>query len=199
MVRFIFDLDGTVTSCETLPVIAKHFNMESDIEKLTKETVSGNIPFIESFIKRVHLMCNLPVDEIDNLLENVPLYSRVNDFIHKYHEKCVVATGNLDCWVNRLCKKIGCDTYTSSALIQDNAVKKIDSILRKENVVKKYQAMGDVVVFIGEGNNDLEAMRQANVAIASGLTHRPANSVLGITDYVVFKEEALCRQLTQLL
>ena len=50
-----------------------------------------------------------------------------------------------------------------------------------------------------EGNNDLEAMRQANISIACGLTHSPANSVLGITDYVIYEEGALCRQLNQLL
>ena len=55
------------------------------------------------------------------------------------------------------------------------------------------------MVVIGEGNNDLEAMRTADISIASGLTHQPANSVLGIADYVIYEEEALCRQLNQLL
>jgi magnesium-transporting ATPase (P-type) len=56
-----------------------------------------------------------------------------------------------------------------------------------------------MVVYIGDGNNDMEAMRIADVSIASGLTHYPASSVLSISNYAVFSEESLCRQLYQLL
>ena len=41
-------------------------------------------------------------------------------------------------------------------------------------------------------------MRHANISIATGLTHNPAQSLLAICDYVVFNEHALCRQLKQL-
>lgn len=199
MVKFIFDLDGTVTSEETLPVIARHFNIEKDIADLTSETVSGKIPFVESFIKRVHMLASLPVDEISAILENASLYSSVYEFILSHKEHCVIATGNLDCWVDRLCSRVGCLAYTSKAEVSDNRVVRLTEILRKEMIVKKYQDRGYAVVFIGEGNNDFEAMRRANISIASGLTHNPANAVLGITDYVIYEEEALCRQLNRLL
>ena len=74
--KFVFDLDGTVTKQETLPLIAKHFGVEEEIETLTRETVKGNVPFIESFIKRVFILGKLPVSEIDSLLSNVELYER---------------------------------------------------------------------------------------------------------------------------
>ena len=54
-IKFIFDLDGTVTSQETLPVIASYFGIQEEISELTKQTVRGNVPFMESFIKRVHI------------------------------------------------------------------------------------------------------------------------------------------------
>jgi magnesium-transporting ATPase (P-type) len=66
-------------------------------------------------------------------------------------------------------------------------------------VVEQYQQNGYRVVFIGDGNNDLEAMRIADIAIAVGTPHYPSKSILPITDYLIFKEEALCRQLSQLL
>ena len=47
--KFLFDLDGTVTSEETLPIIANHFNCVEQISELTARTVQGNVPFIESF------------------------------------------------------------------------------------------------------------------------------------------------------
>lgn len=199
MVKFIFDLDGTITSQETLPLISSEFKITDEMDKLTKETIQGNIPFVESFIKRVYMLGKLPVNEVDNLLENVALYPQIVNFIQENKENCVIATGNLGCWVNKLCQKIGCICYSSDGIVKDNKILKLTQILKKENIVEKYKNAGEKVVFIGDGNNDLEAMRISDVSIASGLTHYPAKSVLTVVDYLIFEEDALCRQLNQLL
>lgn len=98
-----------------------------------------------------------------------------------------------------MAKKVGCCCYCSDGIIEDNKVVKLTRILRKENLVERFKSEGEKVVFIGDGNNDVEAMRLADISIASGLTHMPAKGVLSIADYLVFSEEALCRQLNQLL
>lgn len=198
MTKFIFDLDGTVTSEETLPLISKHFGIEEKISTLTQETVKGNIPFMESFIKRVYILGELPVDQVSNLLEKVELYPKVFKFIQEHSDDCVIATGNLNCWVDKLVNRIGCTCFSSDAEVENNKVSKLTRILKKENVVERFKEAGEKTVFIGDGNNDMEAMRLADVAISSGLTHYPARSVITITDYLVFNEEALCRQLNQL-
>ena len=38
-IKFIFDLDGTLTKEESLPRIAKYFHIEQDIEALTEATI----------------------------------------------------------------------------------------------------------------------------------------------------------------
>lgn len=199
MTKFIFDLDGTITKQETLPLISKHFKIQEEIDSLTIETVKGNIPFIESFIRRVYILGKLPIDEVSTLLANVPLHKGVIDFIQAHKENCIVATGNLECWIDKLAQNIGCCCYCSEGLIENNKVSKLTRILRKENLVERYKSEGERVVFIGDGNNDVEAMRAADISIASGLTHMPANGVLSVADYLIFNEEALCRQLNQLL
>ncbi|EAK7840898.1 TPA: HAD-IB family phosphatase [Campylobacter jejuni] len=199
MTKFIFDLDGTITKEETLPLISQKFQIQDKINELTLNTVKGNVPFIESFIKRVHLLGLLPIDEISKLLETVSLYDQVVNFINLNSDKCIIATGNLECWVDGLLKKIGCDYDCSYAEVHNNKVVKLKKILKKEELVKYYKNLGYKIVFIGDGNNDVEAMRMSDISIASGLTHYPANSVLSVADYLVFSEEALCRQLNQLL
>ena len=199
MTKFIFDLDGTITKKETLPLIAEYFDIKDKIEKLTKETISGTIAFAESFIKSVYVLGDLPINEVADLLANVPLYKGVVKFIKENKENCVIATGNLECWVEKLLKRIDCQYYCSAAQIADNKVSRMTAILKKENVVKLYQNQGEQVVFIGDGDNDVEAMRLADISIASGLTHHPAPSVLSIADYLTLNEEGLCRQLNQLL
>lgn len=196
--KFLFDLDGTVTSAETLPIIANHFECKEEIAELTKRTVQGNIPFIESFIRRVNILGKYSVSETSDLLAQVPLYPEVKQFIDDHRADCVIVTGNLTCWCEGLFRKIGCQCYGSEAECEDDKVVKLKTILRKEQIVDQYKALGETVVFIGDGNNDLEAMRHANISISVGLTHNPAQSLMAITDYVIFNEHALCRQMRQL-
>lgn len=194
----MFDLDGTITSKETLPIIAEHFGLAEQISELTKRTVAGNVPFVESFIRRVNILGGFPVSEISSLLAKVPLYPLIFDFIQKNRENCIVVTGNLSCWCKGLSNILKCKVYCSEALVENDRVVKLESILRKEQIVDQYKSLGETVVFIGDGNNDLEAMRHANISIATGLTHSPAQSLYAITDYIIFNENALCRLLNQL-
>jgi HAD superfamily phosphoserine phosphatase-like hydrolase len=196
--KFLFDLDGTVTSQETLPVIAKYFNCQEEISELTKRTVAGNVPFVESFIRRVNILGHYSVKETNDLLANVPLYPEIAKFITEHKNDCVIVTGNLTCWCEGLFKKIGCQCYGSEAECEGDKVVKLKTILRKEAIVDQYKALGETVVFIGDGNNDLEAIRHANISVALGLTHSPAQSLLSVCDYVIFNEKALCRQMRQL-
>lgn len=197
--KILFDLDGTITAQETLPIIAKHFGVEDKITELTTQTVQGNVPFIESFIRRVNILGNLPVSEISDLLAKVKLYPLLFEFIQQHSEDCVVVTGNLSCWCKGLKERLQCKTFCSEADVVDNKVVKLISILRKEQIVDLYKAASEQVVFVGDGNNDLEAMSHADISIATGLTHNPARSLYSICDYIIFNEEALCRQLSLLL
>ena len=196
--KYLFDLDGTITSQETLPIIARLGGVADRIDGLTKETIQGNVPFIESFIQRVNILKDISVSAISDRLAKVPLYQGVHRYIMEHPDDCIVVTGNLSCWCEGLFKAIGCRCYSSKARVENDTVVKRLSILRKETVVDEFKAQGEKVVFIGDGNNDMEAMRHADISIAAGLTHNPANSLFAITDYMVFNETALCRLLNQL-
>lgn len=198
-IKFIFDLDGTITAEETLPVIAKHFNIEAQIKKITIETIQGIIPFEESFKHRVSILGKLPVSEVASVVENVKLYPNLLNFIQNNIDNCIITTGNLYCWADKLFNKIGSKAYFSEAIVENNKVKEITKIIKKEEIVKQYKDMGFFIVYIGDGNNDMEAMKEADIAIAVGMTHEPSKSLLPITDYLIYNEEVLCQQLNQLL
>ena len=196
--HFIFDLDGTITQEETLPLIAKHFGVTEEIKALTQQTVLGKIPFAESLAWRVRILGALPVDEVAYLLARVLLHEGVVQFVHTHREQCSIATGNLRPWIEKLAARLGCALDASEAVIENNRVASLRHILCKETVVKRYQELGHRVVFIGDGNNDIEAMRVADLSIASALTHDPVPGVLAVADHLVWDEAALCRQLRQL-
>lgn len=198
MTKFLFDLDGTITKEETLPLIADFFRAEG-IACLTRETVAGNVPFEESFVRRVHLLKEFPVDEVADVLDRVEIYPQVADFIRTHGENCCIVTGNLSCWVERLVRRLSCACYASEAVVRDNRIQRLSKVLRKEHVVRKLKEEGHTVVFIGDGDNDAEAMRLADWSVASALTHAPAARVLSVADVLVSDEEELCRSLAQWL
>lgn len=198
-IRFVFDLDGTVTAEETLPLIAAYFGVEDAIEPLTRETIAGNVPFVESFIERVRILGGFPVSVVGDLLARVPLHPMLHQFITDNADICCVATGNLDHWISRLMRRVGCAYFASHGTVENDRVTALTHILKKESVVEMFQQQGEYVVFIGDGNNDMEAMRLADTAIAAGLTHHPAPGVLRVADHAAFSEEELCRVLHRLL
>lgn len=195
---FVFDMDGTITSCETLPLIGKHFGIDKEIEKLTQNAIAGNVPYLENFIYRIHMLANYPVKEISTLLKNVPLHEPIINFIARHSDQCRIATTNLDVWIEQLQTRLPCPVHCSHASLKNDSINRLETVLKKDQLVTDLQAQGFKVAFIGDGNNDMEAMRLADVAIASGLTHPPAKSILLVADYICYDENALCRFLEHL-
>lgn len=199
MLKFVFDLDGTLTKKETLPLIASHFGQLDKIKELTRQAVSGDVPFIESFISRVTILRDFPVSEINALLATIPIYEKLADFIKAHPDNCHIATGNLYCWVEGLLKRFQCHSFCSDAIVNNNKVLKISSIINKKKTVLSLKEQGHKVVFIGDSNNDMEAMRKADISIIAGMTTSPPPSSLQtIGDYLILEENTLCHFLEQL-
>jgi HAD superfamily phosphoserine phosphatase-like hydrolase len=196
--KYLFDLDGTLTCCETLPLIAEKFGLVDEIKQLTEQTIKGDIPFVESFIHRVNILKKVPVSKVSEILMSVVLQESVVQFIKNNLENSIIVTGNCRVWVEPLAKRIGCQLIASETSMENGHIKKLTKIVKKEDIVRELQAQGEQVVFIGDGNNDAEAMRIANISIASGLVHMPARSVLDVCDYLIFDADTLARQLNQI-
>jgi HAD superfamily phosphoserine phosphatase-like hydrolase len=196
-VIFIFDLDGTITKSETLPLIANNFNI--DITEITNSSIKGEIPYIENFIKRINLLKDIEIKKISNILKKVELNEVIVDFIKNNRENCVIATTNIKEWIEEIIKDLNVKLFSSKAIIKNGKIEKLEYILKKEDIVNFYKKEGKNVVFIGDGINDLEAMREADISIACGCLHNPANFLLSIADYAVFDENRLIYFLNQIL
>lgn len=196
MVKFLFDMDGTLTTRETLPMIAAHFGVQARVADATAAAVSGKLPFDWSLRQRVAVLGHLPVDQVNRLVATVPLHAPIVDFINNHLSQCAIVTSNLDCWCEGLIRKIGCVTHCSRAQVDGNQVIGVNAVLQKEDVVDAYKMEGETVVFIGDGHNDLAAMRHADVAVAVGfLPGTPAASLATVAHYTFTSEKALCNAL----
>ncbi len=195
---FLFDLDSTITKKEILPEISSKIGILNEMRRLTEATMRGEIPFTTSFMKRVSLLSQISVSEINDLVANIELNESIAKFISDNRERCYVVTGNLDVWIKGIMNRIGMKHhyYCSKAEIKDDHIKKVISVIDKELTVKQFV---QPLVVIGDGDNDSGMARNADIAIGYGGVRNIAPSLLRNIDYAFFNEEKCAEFLTKLL
>ena len=195
---FLFDLDSTVTREEILPAIANRFGIFEQMRQVTESTMKGEIPFKQSFLQRVELLKNIHVSEVCQLVSGIKLNEKVVEFIQKNKSRCYIVTGNLDIWIKGLIEKIGMESHTfcSSALVRDDYLQDVISIVDKNAVVSQ---MLLPFVAVGDGNNDAEMIEAAEIGIGYGGVRNIAPSILSRASHAVYSEERLVEFLQRLI
>jgi len=196
---YCFDLDGTVTRDELLPVIASEVGLAEEIGFLTRLTIQGQIPFEMSFRLRCRLLSDIPIHTVAEIVDQVPLDEEIVSFIKRNSESCYIVTGNLDVWIQKIISKLGCGFFSSEAERRsDGKLGPLTKILRKSDAIRELRPKFDRLVSIGEGFNDLPMFQEADVRIAYGGVHTPAQDLVEVSDYIVSDGNALCRLLKTL-
>lgn len=196
--KFCFDLDGTITKQEILPIIASEAGIHEEIEALTKATISGVIPFKQSFLLRTRLLKEVPVSKVQEICRGIELNNQIVDFIKSNLNDCCIITGNLDKWISKLVDRIGCEIYCSKALVRDDKLVKVLTVLDKGEITKllvqKYE-----IIAIGDGMGDVGMFENAHTRIAFGGVHRPITPLIELSDLICYSEKSLCQTLNTLL
>ena len=195
---FAFDLDGTLTTQEVLPLIATELGLQREMRVLTDLTLSGAIPFEDSFRLRCAVLSAVPISKVRDIVSDVPLDPDIEAFVRKRPSECFVVTGNLDIWVSPLVERLGCQLFASRARADGDRLASVETVLLKSHPVQQLRERFERVVAIGESMNDLPMFEVADVSVAFGGVHRPARAALEACDYVVYQGGALCRLLNTL-
>ena len=195
---FLFDLDSTITNQEILPTIAKTVGCYEEMCAFTENTMKGEIPFKQSFLKRVDLLKDVPVSVVRNIVENIKLNNDIVDFIKMHRERCYIVTGNLDVWIEDLMRRINMESkvFCSKALVEGDHITDVFSVLDKNAVI---QQMVLPFVAVGDGNNDAEMIEAAEIGIGYGGVREIAESVLECSTHTVYSEKKLVDFLERLV
>lgn len=195
MTTFAFDLDGTITKVETLPLLAKELELADEMQLLTDLTLSGQIPFEKSFRLRYFILRNIPLKRIQEIMSGVELDEAIAEFIRGHKERCAIVTGNLDCWIAPIVAKLGCRSFSSTSELDEKNIPVLKKILDKGAAIRELKNFSGAVVAIGESFNDVPMFETADISIAYGGVHEPVSAAIALSDYVISDSDTLCRLL----
>ena len=195
-VVFLFDLDGTLTKDELLPLIARRIGVEDLLNVITTETITGQIPFQESFRRRFEMLRSVPQFEVSRAVLGAEMFKELVEFISINLDKCLIVTGNLDVWIQPLLDTYDWVAICSTSTLSDQGELLLDSILDKSEVVRLFDDC--IVVAIGDGANDSEMLRDATVGIGFEGVHACPPKVRDSADQLVATEGDLCQLLKTL-
>lgn len=188
---FLFDLDATVTKEEILPALAEQVGLLEEMREMTEKTMRGEIPFQSSFLARVEMLKTIPVSRVAEIVEKTPLNEELSQFIRTHASRCYIVTGNIDVWIEKLIKRIGLPMshcYCSSASVSDDYIISVNSVVDKEKIAKQFVVP---VVAVGDGSNDAEMVRLADVGIGYGGVRPVAYSLMCNATHVICNEHRL--------
>lgn len=189
--KFVFDLDGTLTKKEILPHLAEKINASEKMERWTHQAMAGTVPFEESFKERVECLKSIALDEAQKWVAQVPLHMKILRFIENNKRDCCIVTANLDVWIVGLLKKIGMEaqTFSSIAHAEGNTLKGVQCIVDKGAVVRQLKTFS---IAIGDGANDIAMLQNASVGIAFGALRPLPLKLREAATFRVYEEDALC-------
>lgn len=193
--HYLFDLDGTVTTEEILPRIARAIGVEDRIAELTRLTIQGSIPFEYSLRQRVDILNVSSVQEVRSIVSGVGLDPLILKFLHENAERCTIVTGNLDVWLEDLVPRLGVRVLSSVVEVANGKIARFSSVMDKGRAARRFAGS---ICAIGDGANDVEMFTAAKIGVAYGGVHEPARPLLEVATHAVYDGATLCRFLPQL-
>lgn len=181
---YAFDLDSTLTKIETLPFVAKRLNCYDNYLKVCNGI--KNLSYDEGLIRRFQVFESFSPDVIADALSEIPIYKGLQKFIKTHNTSCII-TSNLECYVKKLALSFNCKIYASE---YQNDI----TIINKRNVIEVLQEENSVC-FMGDGENDVEGLKIADVAIGVAYSHKISKNVKDAADFVAYTEEEALRYL----
>ena len=82
----VFDFDSTLMEGETLEFIAKEYNIEPLMKKITTDAMEGKIDFFESLTQRVALLKGAKESKVIEICKNLPYTKGAKETISELHK-----------------------------------------------------------------------------------------------------------------
>ncbi|MFT4113567.1 phosphoserine phosphatase SerB [Silvibacterium sp.] len=176
---FAFDMDSTLIQGEVIDELAKLAGVGDQVVRITESAMRGEIPFSESFRRRVGLLKGLPEARVRELLGRIPLTEGAEQLICTLKTlgyKTAILSGGFTFFAHHLQQRFGIDyVYANELEMTNGAVtgEVTGSIVdgaRKAKALREIATRENIsleqVIAVGDGANDLPMLKLAGMGIA---------------------------------
>tara|TARA_R110002072_G_scaffold64203_4_gene159657 strand:- start:102715 stop:103890 length:1176 start_codon:yes stop_codon:yes gene_type:complete len=175
----VFDMDSTLIQTEVIDEMADRVGAGESVREITERAMNGELDFNQSLVERVSQLKGLKVEEMQDILENLPFTPGVEDFIKTVKNlgyKVALISGGFSFFANALKEKLDLDyAFANELKIVDGKLTgevegTIINAQQKEMILKMITQQEKIsleqVVAIGDGANDLPMLSAAGLGIA---------------------------------
>jgi phosphoserine phosphatase len=192
-----FDLDNVLIDSEAIDEIGKLMGIEDEIANITKKAMEGELDFETSIRERVSLLKGASVDDIKNLVFDIPLMEGAEETIallKKRGYKIATITGSFEVIANRMKDELNLDYAFSNTLHEENGVltgevsgplvtgSKADVLT---DIMKMENISAEECAAVGDGANDISMLEMVKLGIA--FNAKPV--LMEIADVVIEKKD----------
>ena len=168
-----FDLDGTLTTAELLPELARRLGRSDEMARLTDQAMLGLVPFTESFLHRTRLLEGLEREAFDEVIRSIPIPEESVHLLHELSLPRAIVTGAYLPFVTASAERLGVTDYIGSPVLWTEAGRfagllpeAIVSAEGKCTFLTEWTGGAlRSTLYVGDGANDIPALAAAGHAL----------------------------------
>ena len=170
----LMDLEGTLTNFEFWEELAKGHERSEELRELLERGLSSS-DWYESFLERVRLILGTSREKIEEVARMAlnkikPEAVALVGELKKRGFVTMIVSGGFEEFVKPVADALGVDDYVAQKFIyHGNVVVGVLPVFKeKGEIIDKVRPWFDFIFALGDGFNDLNMLRKADVAAAVG-------------------------------
>jgi phosphoserine phosphatase len=174
---FLFDVDSTLINEEVIDLIAAHANVSREVQKITELAMNGLLDFQDALSSRVRLLAGLSTNVLSEVGKKITLTTGAAELISNLQtngDYVAVISGGFIEVISPLMKELNIQRYRANSfqIIDGTLTGQTEGPIVDRNAKGAYllelkkELQPSQVIAIGDGANDIEMIKLADVGIA---------------------------------
>jgi len=185
----LMDLEGTLTDFEFWEELAKGHEREAELKELLERGLSGG-SWYDTFLQRIKLALGTPKERVEEVAKRA--LSRIRPeavtLVAELKRRgfvTMIVSGGFEEFVELVADALGVDSYVAQKFIyhEGRIVGVLPVFKEKGEVIDKVRPWFDFIFAIGDGFNDLNMLKKADVGVAVGRRAADLAGAAGVRAY----------------